>query len=502
MRKPPLVNWSIALSFAVSSSQSELTARLPSAFSMLILAVGVWALATRGLGSRVGLLAGVMVLTQVAMVEKGRLAEIEPIYVCFSGLALAAWCALWFTPSSRWEIWLWVGLFNGLALLAKGPMHLLLFYLVVCCVTARNGPTGWRALLSWSHLAGLLLALGIFAGWAIPYRQLMGAAAEQVAFRQSIGRVTGSEFHWGTWLSAIPRGVSNHLPWLLGAAFWYVPAMRRELRGRESALFLGMRDAVFVGGGLLLLIPGLLPRYLQPLGVPVALLGALAFLRLPLRSSLVVGKWLAAAGGVAFVVALIATVVAVRTASDPHDIPGFMANDFSDAVIWGVGFAAFAITICGFAAMTQKGSGTPIVGGVLLFSGFCALGLCVWFSGLAVSSAPRSRVRLGADTILRRIEPNSTVVAYNVDDSPPLLAILFEIRKTPDLKIAYAPATADVPPGSRWFLVRTRSVKDLRAKFPRLEEVCRAWLDSEKRDAAVLLYEPHMPLFEAGRPSQ
>ena len=54
------------------------------------------------------------------------------------------------------------------------PVHLFFFYAVVIAVLYRDGELG--KLLSIAHLAGLLIMLGIFAAWAVPYWQAMKGA--------------------------------------------------------------------------------------------------------------------------------------------------------------------------------------------------------------------------------------------------------------------------------------------------------------------------------------
>src|SRR5690606_11081032 len=109
----------------------------------------------------------------VAIIEKGRLAEIEGLYVALSGIAMVLWLAWSEQGRSRWLVWTVPFIFNGLALLAKGPAHLLFFYALVLAT-----PRGRREFFSFAHLSGLLLMGGIFAAWAVPYFQATSTLRE------------------------------------------------------------------------------------------------------------------------------------------------------------------------------------------------------------------------------------------------------------------------------------------------------------------------------------
>ena len=99
-------------------------------------------------------------MTNFGMIEKGRLIEIEALYVSLGGLAIISWLSWWQTKRSRWLTWIVPWIFLGLGLLAKGPLHLLFFYAVVLAVLYRDGE--WRAIWNPQHLLGISLMLGIF----------------------------------------------------------------------------------------------------------------------------------------------------------------------------------------------------------------------------------------------------------------------------------------------------------------------------------------------------
>src|SRR4051794_21333654 len=127
-RKPPLVNWLVAASFKLTGVRNEWTARLPSALCVLAVALAFLTVAYRDLGANGSLFAALIWLVNFGMIEKGRLIEIEALYVSLLGLALIVWLAWWRQKKSAWLTWTVPWVFLGLGVLAKGPAHLLFFY--------------------------------------------------------------------------------------------------------------------------------------------------------------------------------------------------------------------------------------------------------------------------------------------------------------------------------------------------------------------------------------
>ncbi len=136
--KPPLINWLVAASFKIFGQRNEWTARLPSAFCVLGVAVALVTVARASLRPTGSVLAALIWLTNFGIIEKGRLIEIEALYVSLCGLAIIFWLSFWEQNKSSWLIWIPASIFLGLGLLAKGPMHLLFFYAIVLAVI-------WRA---------------------------------------------------------------------------------------------------------------------------------------------------------------------------------------------------------------------------------------------------------------------------------------------------------------------------------------------------------------------
>jgi 4-amino-4-deoxy-L-arabinose transferase-like glycosyltransferase len=260
--KPPLVNWLVAGSFALFGAQNEWTARLPSAVSVLLLALTLLYIAQPALGSRGSFFAALMSLTSFALVSKGRLIEIEALYTCLFGVAFVCWLTWWQQQRSSWLTWTVPFLFLGLGFLAKGPLHLLFFYSLVVAILLPRGEL--RLLLRPAHFAGVALMLGLFAAWAIPHLQMTEVERTTSTWAQQLSGRVVADFDWNNWLWNIPRGVAYALPWIPLVVLART-AMDATPQGRLArSLSWGIAVPFFA----ILLLPGAHPRYVMPLLAP------------------------------------------------------------------------------------------------------------------------------------------------------------------------------------------------------------------------------------------
>jgi len=300
--KPPLVNWLVAGSFQILGKRNEGAARLPSVLCVLAVALAFITVARGTLGAKGSVIGAIVWMTNFGMIEKGRLIEIEALYVSLCGLATICWLSWFSEKRSAWLTWTVPWIFLGLGLLAKGPLHLVFFYAVVLAVLYAGHafrPPGAPPLLAWSrpafgpllhpaHLTGVLIMLGIFAAWAIPCLQVMqGSGVAHTWARQFSGRLSGEDFKLSGWLMNIPRGLGYFLPWVFLLPFAKGSNKKHRTSNVERRTSNGgLRTSTFdVQSGLtwgigisflgVSLLPGSLARYTMPLLVPAAWLVAM-----------------------------------------------------------------------------------------------------------------------------------------------------------------------------------------------------------------------------------
>jgi 4-amino-4-deoxy-L-arabinose transferase-like glycosyltransferase len=272
-RKPPLINWLVAASFKVFGVRNEWTARLPSAIAVLAVAIAFVTVARVSLGARGSLMAALIWMTNIGIIEKGRLIEIEALYVSLCGLAIIFWLSFWQQKKSPWLIWLPASVFLGIGLLAKGPTHLLFFYGVVLAVVWQG--KDWRLLVHPAHFVALATMLAIPAAWAIPFVQ---STATQVAMNkwsaQFTGRLKGIDFKFFSWIQNIPRAAVYFLPWVLLLPFARFSSFEDETQRRFAR---GLGWGITMSFLALNLVPGSIPRYSMPVITPACWLLAMAY---------------------------------------------------------------------------------------------------------------------------------------------------------------------------------------------------------------------------------
>src|SRR4029434_2726224 len=102
LRKPPLINWLVAASFKIFGQRNEWTARLPSVLCVLAVALVFITVARRSLGATGSTVAALIWLTNFGMIEKGRLIEIEALYISLFALAIMCWLGWWQEDRAPW----------------------------------------------------------------------------------------------------------------------------------------------------------------------------------------------------------------------------------------------------------------------------------------------------------------------------------------------------------------------------------------------------------------
>lgn len=512
LRKPPLVQWCIAGSIKLFGHNAW-AVRLPSVLSVLVLAA-VIIFATRGwLITEQSLLAAVLMMTQVSVVLKCRMAELEAVYFALSGIAIVLWMSWWERGRSPWLVWTVPFVFNGLALLAKAPMHLLFFYAVALAAMAASGelrrhwhwrlPAGWGLVAAgawlwffqrqpWAlaliaagglllprasrpHFVGVAIMLAIFAAWWEPYyRQVDPDQLKHTLKRQMGGRILDADLK--KWLLNLPSGLGDHLPWVLFVPLLWHAASTPGLHERGAALLRGGRWAVagsFVG---VLLVPGMLPRYVLPLAVPFSLLLVQVLWECPRRFR---HWWRYTVFGLTFLT-FIGAVAA----------PFLMASASAQGLpVLHAGLAVASIL--------------PVFCGALLLMGLRrrlheSLHLTLWTALVVVMAMTlyaicvlpfvrkEDNLRKFAQQIDEFVPADKPLIAYSVGDYSALLGVLFYLEHP----FTYAPEDKAAPYGERYYVLRGKDREKFENKFRLVGEplaVMEAREDERKDGPSILV---------------
>jgi 4-amino-4-deoxy-L-arabinose transferase-like glycosyltransferase len=463
LRKPPLVNWAIAGMFKLTGVRNEWTARLPSA--LCVLALGLTIVATSGAGwiqPGTAFVAAVMAMTQFGLLAKARFAgaEIEGIYAPITGMAMVCWLAWWMQRRSPWLTWLVPGALLGVACLAKGPsLHLLFFYVLAAgvVIAARE----WRRLLHPAPFVGLALTAAIFAGWWVPYKKMPGTErAEEVLKRQGIDRFTENEFNAGNYVANIPRALGDQLPWVLLVPLLVV-AVRRRLGAGDSRCDAAMRGAAWAVSGVfvvVLLVPGTLPRYVLPLGAPIALLLAWAIEAVPLgeRGTAWWHRVNQFGAGLVMLLTLLAPLaagIALGTSSVGEALRSF---DLRAALF--AGLASAPVLALGAVLLARRALSLTPAALACASAALIGAGTILYTTGAVRWINSRDDLRPLARAIDAAMPAGKPLFIYD----PGYMAAVFYLR-TP---VRYAPTTEGITPDAEWVLARAKARQRLSEKQP------------------------------------
>jgi 4-amino-4-deoxy-L-arabinose transferase-like glycosyltransferase len=278
VKKPPFLNWSIATSFLATGTRSDWAARIPSVLWIGGFGIAATLALRRRLGDWGAFSTGLFFVSTIAMMDKGRTAEIEAMYAAQTGIAFVLWAA-WWSAGRSWLAYTIPWCFLGLGMLTKGPIHLGLLYLLVVptLILSRRLKDLWSA----PHLIGLALMTVIFLPWTLSILESTQQSGKTVSIwaGEASERVQLAGINWKSWLLRPFQLVGDFLPWtpLLVFGWWQtrtLPATPNAAaeETRWDQLIRGTRWGVLIGLGILLLLPQGTARYCQPLFPALCLL--------------------------------------------------------------------------------------------------------------------------------------------------------------------------------------------------------------------------------------
>jgi 4-amino-4-deoxy-L-arabinose transferase-like glycosyltransferase len=183
---PPLVFWAQALSCEALGGLTRYAHRLPSALAAIGLALVVLAFGRRRLGPVPGLVAAVVLLTMPQFAWQAVNAHPDMLFAAFQGVGLLLYAAAerW-RPGAAWAARVGAFACFGAAVLAKGPLGLLLPGLVLTLWHASYGQ--WGRVLLLAPLA--LVAVAVAAPWYVALAQAQGwELVKSEVLLQNVGR--------------------------------------------------------------------------------------------------------------------------------------------------------------------------------------------------------------------------------------------------------------------------------------------------------------------------
>ncbi|MFQ5801276.1 MAG: ArnT family glycosyltransferase [Candidatus Methylomirabilales bacterium] len=229
LNKPPLLMWLINLFGSLGGGINEWTARLPSAFAGLGTVLLVFWWGQRLEGPLFGGIAGLSLLTSSLFVIRARFNDPEPLLAFLITLALFAFYAH-YHGWARGRLWWMMYAAMGLATLTKGPIGLVLLWMVILTyLMSRNDLGALRRM----HLGkGLLLFAAIILPWFLSVALVFGESVQMVLYGEILRTALGTGGRLDPWYFYIGGFPLAFFPWslfLLG-----LPVVWRHHRARDG----------------------------------------------------------------------------------------------------------------------------------------------------------------------------------------------------------------------------------------------------------------------------
>ncbi len=406
-RKPPLTNWVSAAAIKLTGRMDEWTVRTPAVLFVLAMAVTMLLSLKGWLGNTQALATALMTLTTIGFLDKGRLIEIEALYISLFGMALAVWLGL------RWKGWdlaSWTasGFVLGVGFLAKGPLHVWYFYAIVIGVLAAEKRL--RDLLNWRHFAGLAVFFATFLPWAMENSRRNPLKDSAAVWKDQITHRLGfAEFDIVNYLLQIPQGLQGFLPWALLLPLCWSKDVTASWRnaGRHGLWMQGLRKALPWAFLVIAVLPSSRPRFMLPLNAAAAILVADALFRMSAEwLQTWGGRWrtaMAVLGTLAFLVLLICPMNMLTHASERQfEATGWIfwviVSSMMVSWLWRKRAPDNALT---FAFATS--------GMLAVVSGAFMFGVVPWL-------LPREKLRPFAAKIVASTGPAAPIMLYKVEE--------------------------------------------------------------------------------------
>jgi 4-amino-4-deoxy-L-arabinose transferase-like glycosyltransferase len=218
--KPALLYWLQAAAYAVFGV-NEFAARLPSALAALVTVLLVYELGRRMFNASTGLLSGLVLASSILFCASAHFANPDALFLTFTTATLLLFW-LGFTSGQR-SWFLIAGLAAGLAVLAKGPVGIVLPAAVVGLFLLWSGH--WRLLFRRYWIGAMLLCAMV----ALPWYVLVSLVTKRLFLAEFLlnhnlhRALTAMEDHSGPpWYYLVVLAIGL-VPWsvFLCSAAWY-----------------------------------------------------------------------------------------------------------------------------------------------------------------------------------------------------------------------------------------------------------------------------------------
>jgi len=214
LSRPPLQNWLIAAAGYVRSGVDDLAIRLPSVLAILATTLLIYGYARTCVSPVAALVSGLAFATMIQVLVLGRLGETEALFTLAVGGSLLMWHWGWTRSWSPYVTWGLAYVLVACGMLLKGPQAPVFFASPVglYLIAMRQ----WRSIVTWPHACGILIFVGLWNAWQIPYFLAVGGDATREIYSHDVALrfVDRSWLTLLTHVAAYPLEIAaGLLPW-------------------------------------------------------------------------------------------------------------------------------------------------------------------------------------------------------------------------------------------------------------------------------------------------
>jgi len=257
MRKPPVYNWLIVLSYRLFGNYSETAIRFPMVISILLFGLTIFIFVRKELGVKMG------VINALIFITLGRVLFYESLHglidITFSWLIYLFFMLSWVLMKKQHYLLLFICayLLGAIAFLMKGiPV---IVFLVISLLVLFIGQKKFKGLLNWRHFVGIFLFLSLVGGYYLIYCKQNNISFEtilQTLIEQGTRRTT---IRYG-WLPTLKHLFSFPIEMLYHFLPWSVLTLVLFVRGNLKRIL----SNPFLKYNMLLLVFNIIPYWTSP----------------------------------------------------------------------------------------------------------------------------------------------------------------------------------------------------------------------------------------------
>jgi len=403
--KPILIYWLIAAAFPIFGT-TEFAARSVSAFFATLIVLLTYCFATRTIGRRAGLLAGVVLALCYMWIDTGREAMIDmPLTAALAAAMFLFYTALNSQPPGHTWRFLAAYPLLGLALLAKGPAAtgVVLTGLLLFLLTSGRLRTFLRQA---RLLPGLALLLAVAAPWYLYESFHQPEFVRTFLIQEHFGHLRGELARDEPWYGHLKNLLVGFYPWVAFLPAALAHAFRQSDRGTVLQFAAWWALAVIAAFSL---AGAKLPHYLVPAFPPMAILVA-AWFDSWFQRRADGAAWSALAFGLLTAIGLALAAAAAFAIIMPPALSDRLSSQFGSwtpglaPVVMLVSLSAGALAATIFAAVRRRTAVFPLLAASMLVAAIAHIG---WFKPRLkqIHDQPRKEIAQFAGSVLPPSEP-------------------------------------------------------------------------------------------------